>query len=60
MIPPMQSLSLDGEETAKIRDKILKSREIAFKQNEEEVSKRWTFEEGVGVAYSCVLTTYVM
>ncbi|WAR20386.1 PRP39-like protein [Mya arenaria] len=40
------SLPGDVEEINKVRDKILKEREVAFKQNEEEVSKRWTFEEG--------------
>jgi hypothetical protein len=37
----------DAEEAMKVREKILNTREVWFKQNEEEVSKRWTFEEGV-------------
>ena len=31
----------------KIREKIISIREVWFKQNEEEISKRWAFEEGV-------------
>ncbi|XP_052766184.1 pre-mRNA-processing factor 39-like isoform X2 [Mya arenaria] len=45
------SLPGDVEEINKVRDKILKEREVAFKQNEEEVSKRWTFEEGIKRPY---------
>ncbi|KAH3847692.1 pre-mRNA-processing factor 39-like [Dreissena polymorpha] len=39
------------EETNKIRDKILKQRESTFKSNEEEVSKRWVYEEGIKRPY---------
>lgn len=35
------------DEAMKVRDKVLKLREVLFKQNEEEVSKRWIYEEGV-------------
>lgn len=35
----------------KVRDKVLKLREEVFKQNEEEVSKRWIYEEGVSYCY---------
>ena len=31
----------------KLREKIINVREAWFKQNEEEISKRWAFEEGV-------------
>lgn len=41
----------DADEAMKVREKILSSREIAFKQNEEEVSKRWAFEEGIKRPY---------
>lgn len=41
----------DAEEAMKVRDKILKMREVSFKQNEEEVSKRWAFEEGIKRPY---------
>ena len=37
----------DAEEAMKLREKIISIREVWFKQNEEEISKRWAFEEGV-------------
>ena len=37
----------DAEEAMKVREKIIRLREMVFKANEEEISKRWTFEEGV-------------
>ncbi|KAL4238356.1 PRP39 pre-mRNA processing factor 39 [Mactra antiquata] len=41
----------DAEEAMKVREKILNLRDVAFKQNEEEVSKRWAFEEGIKRPY---------
>ncbi|XP_045164051.2 pre-mRNA-processing factor 39-like [Mercenaria mercenaria] len=41
----------DAEEAMKVREKILNLREVAFKQNEEEVSKRWAYEEGIKRPY---------
>ena len=35
-------------ENEAIRKKVLESREAIFKQTEQEVSKRWAYEEGVG------------
>jgi len=32
---------------AAIREKIIETRKVVFQMNEQEVSRRWTFEEGV-------------
>ncbi|KAJ8308137.1 hypothetical protein KUTeg_013011 [Tegillarca granosa] len=41
----------DEEEAMKIRDVIIQQRDSVFKQTEEEVSKRWNFEEGIKRPY---------
>lgn len=41
----------DAEEAMKLREKIISIREVWFKQNEEEISKRWAFEEGIKRPY---------
>lgn len=38
---------LDDTEVPLLREKIIEVREKLFKANEQEVSKRWTYEEGV-------------
>ena len=35
----------------KVREKVIKLREVTFKSNEEEISKRWAFEEGVSLGH---------
>lgn len=35
-----------------MRHKVIEARQEVFNHNEHEVSKRWTFEEGVGVWFS--------
>ncbi|KAK3598661.1 hypothetical protein CHS0354_020419 [Potamilus streckersoni] len=41
----------DSEEVKLLREKIIETREVVFKQNEEEISKRWAFEEGIKRPY---------
>ncbi|GFO27449.1 pre-mRNA-processing factor 39 [Plakobranchus ocellatus] len=41
----------DEKELKKIRSKFIEKREFVFKANEEEVSKRWTFEETIRRPY---------
>jgi len=41
----------DETETEALRNKIIELRRVVHKANEEEVSKRWTFEEGVRRPY---------
>jgi hypothetical protein len=38
---------IDDGEIKKIRVKVIESKEAAFKQNENEVTKKWSFEEAV-------------
>lgn len=38
---------VDEDEMKALRDKILDSRRAVHKRTEEEVSKRWSYEEGV-------------
>ena len=38
----------DETEIAAIREKIIETRKVVYRLNEQEVSRRWTFEEGVG------------
>lgn len=40
---------MDKEETSVLRQKIIEIRRGWHRKNEEEVAKRWTFEEGVGI-----------
>ncbi|KAK2154584.1 hypothetical protein LSH36_264g01031 [Paralvinella palmiformis] len=37
----------DESEMAAIREKIIETRKVVFQMNEQEVSRRWTFEEGI-------------
>ena len=38
---------IDEEETKALREKIIETRRAVHKSTEEEVSKRWSYEEGV-------------
>lgn len=40
-------LKSDDDEAGKLRDRIISVREEIFKKTEDEVSKRWNFEEAV-------------
>lgn len=42
-------MQIDEAEIKKVRAKVIEIREAVFKQNESEVSKRWTFEEAVSI-----------
>ncbi|ESO85389.1 hypothetical protein LOTGIDRAFT_229414 [Lottia gigantea] len=46
-----QSSLGDKEEASKIQEKIILLREIIYKENENEVSKRWAFEEAIRRPY---------
>jgi len=41
------SVQLDNDEVVLIRQKMFEIRESWYKRNEEEVTKRWAFEEAV-------------
>jgi len=41
---------MDDEEVALVRQKLTAVREAWFKRNEEEVMKRWAFEEAVSLS----------
>ncbi|XP_013092312.2 pre-mRNA-processing factor 39-like isoform X2 [Biomphalaria glabrata] len=49
--PGMLATMGDEKEVKKVRVKYIESRETIFKQNEAEVSKRWTFEENIRRPY---------
>ncbi|PVD26290.1 hypothetical protein C0Q70_13961 [Pomacea canaliculata] len=49
--PPGMDTSIDEAEIKKVRAKVIEIREAVFKQNESEVSKRWTFEEAIRRPY---------
>lgn len=40
-------LKSDDDEAGKLRDRVISVREEIFKKTEDEVSKRWNFEEAV-------------
>ena len=40
---------MDDEEVALVKEKLIAVREAWFKRNEEEVMKRWAFEEAVSL-----------
>ena len=44
-------LQTDDEEITALREKIIELRQVIHKQTEEEVSKRWYFEEGVRTVF---------
>ena len=46
------SLQMDDEEVALVRQKLIAVRQAWFKRNEEEVIKRWAFEEAVCLSMS--------
>lgn len=50
------SLQMDDEEVALVRQKLIAVRQAWFKRNEEEVIKRWAFEEAVCLSNVFVLT----
>jgi hypothetical protein len=41
----------DDKEIAAIREKAIEKRKKVFSQTEQEVSKRWAFEEGVSIRF---------
>lgn len=43
-------LKSDDDEAGKLRDRIISVREEVFKKTEDEVSKRWNFEEAVSIS----------
>lgn len=43
-------LKSDDDEAGKLRDRIISVREEIFKKTEDEVSKRWNFEEAVSIS----------
>ncbi|KAK7104119.1 pre-mRNA-processing factor 39-like [Littorina saxatilis] len=49
--PPGLDPTVDDAEIKKVKAKLIESREAIFKQNENEVSKRWAFEEGIRRPY---------
>ncbi len=42
---------MDEEETKLLRDRVLETRRAVHKKTEEEVSKRWSYEEGVSILF---------
>uniref|UniRef100_T1JL07 Suppressor of forked domain-containing protein n=1 Tax=Strigamia maritima TaxID=126957 RepID=T1JL07_STRMM len=50
-VPAQEKAPQVDEETATLRRKIIESRRQLYKANEEEVSKRWAFEEGIKRPY---------
>jgi len=47
-------LQMDDEEVALVRQKLVAVRETWFKRNEEEVMKRWAFEEAVSLKQTSI------
>ena len=45
---------MDDEEVALVRQKLVAVRETWFKRNEEEVMKRWAFEEAVSLKQTSI------
>jgi len=45
---------MDDEEVALVRQKLVAVRETWFKRNEEEVMKRWAFEEAVSLTQTSI------
>jgi len=43
------SLQMDDDEVGLVRQKVIEIRQSWHKRNEEEVTKRWTFEEAVSL-----------
>jgi hypothetical protein len=42
--------SIDEEESSLLRKKIIDIRQAWYQKNEEEIAKRWNYEEGVGAS----------
>jgi len=51
---------MDDEEVALVRQKLIAVRQAWFNRNEEEVMKRWAFEEAVSLQYSTHTHTSIL
>lgn len=49
MIVFVSCVQVDDAEIKKVKSKLIEAKEAIFKQNENEVSKRWAFEEAVSL-----------
>lgn len=52
-------LKSDDDEAGKLRDRIISVREEIFKKTEDEVSKRWNFEEAVSISLHFYVAFYI-
>ena len=53
----MFTKQVDDGEIKKVKAKLIETREAVFKVNENEVSKRWSFEEAVSCEMSVVFSS---
>ena len=51
---PRFLLKVDEEEIKALRERMLETRRVVHKVTEEEVSKRWSYEEGVSLVVAYV------
>ena len=53
-------LKVDEEEIKALRERMLETRRMVHKVTEEEVSKRWSYEEGVSLVMAYIYCLYGM